>query len=188
MLRFFLFLIIAIIIHELGHLIVTQLVRGKVEVFSVGFGTPLWSKKIKGITYQICWLMLGGYCKLVGELNYSRSKYAFTNLTYSKKVAIAVAGCAMNIIVGGIAWVLGLILGYQYLFYFGYLNIILGITNLLPIPALDGSYPFLVLLENKYGKKKGYALMGKIVQVGFIIIMALNIACIPWIILNWNKI
>jgi membrane-associated protease RseP (regulator of RpoE activity) len=188
MILFIVTLIIAIIIHEAGHLIITQLVGGKVETFSIGFGKPLFSRKIQNITYQICPFLLGGYCKLKGELSYSRSKYAFTNLPYSKKLAIAIAGCAVNIIIGGIGIVLGRWLLNWNLFYFGYLNLVLGITNLLPIPALDGSYPLLVLLENKYGKKKGYDLMEKIVNIGFIIIMILNVLCIPWIILNWKKL
>jgi len=74
-----------------------------------------------------------------------------------------------------------------FLFQFSLLSIVLGITNLIPIPALDGSYPFLVLLENKYGKKKGYALMKKINTICFKILMILNILCIPYAIYLFKK-
>ena len=57
----------------------------------------------------------------------------------------------------------------------------MGITNALPIPALDGSYPILVWLEKLKGKEKGYALMNKMCRWGFIILMALNIACLPYL-------
>jgi len=32
------------------------------------------------------------------------------------------------------------------------------------------------------GKEKGYALITKICRVGFIVIMTLNIICLPWLI------
>jgi membrane-associated protease RseP (regulator of RpoE activity) len=95
-----------------------------------------------------------------------------------------IAGCVINIITGLIA--LGLVkLGLHYypLFLFGFLSLWLGITNLIPFPALDGSYPILVWLEKFMGKEKGYELMGKIVGVGFVILMILNIVSLG--ILAW---
>jgi membrane-associated protease RseP (regulator of RpoE activity) len=73
----------------------------------------------------------------------------------------------------------------EYLFTFSIVSIVLGITNLFPIPALDGSYPIMVWFEKWYGKKKGYALMKKINTVSFTILMWLNVLCIPWIIYLW---
>jgi membrane-associated protease RseP (regulator of RpoE activity) len=187
---FLIYLIISIFIHELGHLITAKIVKCKVEVFSIGFGKELFGFNYKGTRYRIALLPLGGYNKLKDELNYSRSKYAFTNLSYRKKVLIILAGSLANIIIGLIT----LIIGIHYLnynsYYFGFLNLILGITNLLPIPALDGSYPWLVWLEKFMGKKRGYALMSKICKWGFFILMILNILCIPYL-LEWiyqNKI
>jgi membrane-associated protease RseP (regulator of RpoE activity) len=190
---FLISLIIAIFLHELGHLVTAKLVKCKVETFSIGFGRPLLKKKIGETTYQICPILLGGYNKLKDELKYSRSKYAFTNLRYRDKMFIISAGCIMNIVTGLISMLLSklsfgysthFILYYQNynLFYFGWLSVLLGITNFLPIPALDGSYPILVWLEKIYGKKKGYAIMERICKVGFILLMILNIACIPYIV------
>jgi membrane-associated protease RseP (regulator of RpoE activity) len=92
------------------------------------------------------------------------------------------SGCLINIITGLITYYLGRYLHNYFLYLFGYLSIVLGIGNLLPIPALDGSYPILVWLEKIYGKEKGYELMTNINRIGFIILMALNLACIPWLI------
>jgi membrane-associated protease RseP (regulator of RpoE activity) len=179
---FLISLVICIFLHELAHLVAAKYCKCKVEVFSVGFGPALFKKKIGETTYQIAPIPLGGYNKLKDELSYSRSKYAFTNLSYRKKMLIILAGCAVNIITGVIAALLGRIFLSYNLIYFGVLSATLGVSNLLPIPALDGSYPILVWLEKLYGKKRGYAKMEKIVRVGFIILMALNIACIPYII------
>lgn len=173
---------LSILLHELAHLIVANICKCKVEVFSIGFGKPIIKKKIKDTTYQLAWIPFGGYCKLKDEMKYSRSKYAFTNLAYSKKLAIVLAGVTSNIIFGIGCIYLALFLRSSFIYSMGVLNIALGVTNLLPIPSLDGSYPFLVLLEKKYGKKKGYTLMNHICRVGFIWLMILQIACIPYII------
>ena len=179
---FFISLVICIFLHELAHLVAAKYCKCKVEVFSIGFGPAIFKKKIGETIYQIALIPIGGYNKLKDEVSYSRSKHAFTNLPYRKKMIIILAGCAINIITGVIAALIGHILFNYNLIYFGILSITLGISNLLPIPALDGSYPILVWLEKLYGKKRGYAKMEKIVRVGFIIIMALNIACIPYLI------
>jgi membrane-associated protease RseP (regulator of RpoE activity) len=132
---------------------------------------------------------LGGYCKLKDELEFSGDKDSFTNLTYSKKLFITVAGCLVNILIGIPCYIIGLkILNFN-LFYFGAISLGLGITNLLPIPALDGSYPFLVWLEKFYGKEKGYTIMSKICRIGFIILMTANIFYLPYLFyLLWKGI
>jgi Zn-dependent protease len=117
---------------------------------------------------------------LKDELKISNDKDSFTNLPYYKKFLIAIAGCSVNIIIGIIFYFLGLKLLNFNLFYFGIISFSLGITNLLPVPALDGSYPILVWLEKKYGKEKGYKLMTKICRIGFVILMTLNIAYLPY--------
>jgi membrane-associated protease RseP (regulator of RpoE activity) len=181
-LTFLVSLYICIIFHELGHLFAAKIVKCKVEVFSIGFGKELFSFNYKGTKYRIALLPLGGYNKLKDELTCSRSKYAFTNLKYRDKLFIVCSGCVINIFMGLVAFNLGThFLNYN-LYYFGWLSLALGISNLLPIPALDGSYPILVWLEKIYGKKRGYEKMNKVCKVGFIILTILNIACIPLLI------
>lgn len=179
---FLISLIIIILMHEAGHLIVAKLCKCGVDVFSLGFGRPIFQKRIGKTTYQIAWFLLGGYCKLTDELTYSRKKYAFTNLPYRKKLLISFAGVGINILLGILAMILGIYLDNFNLLYAGTISLALGITNIIPFPALDGSYPFLVLLEKPFGKKRGYAIMNKICTWGFIILMALNIACLPLLI------
>jgi len=183
MILFLLCLIPIIFLHEMGHLITAKLVGCGVERFSIGFGKPIFKKKIGETEYQITPWLLGGYCKVEGETMQCDSPRAFSNLKYRNKVIMISAGCIVNIIIGLIA--LGIVkLGLHYypLFLFGYLSILLGITNLIPFPALDGSYPILVWLERFMGKEKGYELMGKIVGVGFVILMTLNIVAGGWLI------
>jgi membrane-associated protease RseP (regulator of RpoE activity) len=166
----------------MGHLVAAKICKCKVPIFSIGFGKPLWKKKIGDTVYQICPLILGGYCQLDGEMKFSRSKYAFTNKTYSQKVFISLAGILVNVVTGSIAYILGYHFHNMFLLAFGYYSVLLGICNALPIPSLDGSYPVFILLEKVMGKKRAYILIEKIFQVSFKIIMFLNILSIPWII------
>lgn len=185
---FLIALYLVIVVHEFAHFIVAKAVKCKVEEFGIGFGRAIWQKKIGETVYRLNWFPMGGYNKLKDEVTYSRSKYAFTNLSYSKKMAITVAGCGANILFGIIGVVIGWYLPAHYatlaeiLFKIGLLSCILGLTNLLPIPALDGSYPIMVWLEKFYGKKRGYALMKKINTISFKLLMALNVLCIPYLV------
>jgi len=179
---FLLILIICVFMHEAGHLIASKLCGCHVEVFSIGFGKEIFSFTYKGTKYRLALLPLGGYNKLEHELDYCREKHALPNLPYSKKLFVILAGCVVNIITGLIVGFLGWHYANYNLYYFGWISTVLGITNLLPIPALDGSYPFLFLLEKIIPKKYALQLTRFLAMWGFIIIMILNIACIPYLI------
>jgi membrane-associated protease RseP (regulator of RpoE activity) len=179
---FLISLYICIILHEAGHLLTAKLVKCKVLVFSIGFGKELFSFKYKGTKYRLALLPLGGYNQLKHELDYCKSKHALPNLSYSKKLLILLSGCLINIITGLIVGFFGIILDNFNLYYFGFISVLLGITNLLPFPALDGSYPFLFLIEKIIPKKFALQFIRWIVRQGFIILMLINIACIPYLI------
>ncbi len=178
---FLLSLILIILIHEAAHLIVAKSVGCKVEVFSIGFGKPtLFKKELWGTMFKITPWVIGGYCQLKDELSVSNSLDAFTNLKYWKKVAIALAGVSVNIGLGLISIFLGIHFNLYVLFYFGYLNLILGIGNLIPIPALDGSYPIFMLLEKFINKEKAIKIINTVMRIFFIILMLSNILLLPW--------
>lgn len=61
---------IVVFIHEYGHYIVGRWCGIHAEVFSVGYGKPIWSWYDKrGTKWQIAWLPLGGYVKFLGDAN-----------------------------------------------------------------------------------------------------------------------
>jgi membrane-associated protease RseP (regulator of RpoE activity) len=153
-----------------------------VDIFSIGFGKPIYRKEYKGTIYQITPILLGGFCKLRDELILSSDKTAFPNQPYHKKVLIALAGVTANMLMGLLCILIGKLIHCFPIFYFGYLSFLLGLTNAIPFPALDGSYPILVWLEKFMGREKGYKIMGIICRIGFVILMTLQIACIPYII------
>lgn len=179
---FLLSLILIIILHEGGHFIAAKICKCKVEVFAIGFGKSIWEKKIGETVYKLNWILFGGYCSLKHELSYSRSKYAYTNKRYSQKVFIALAGIGMNLITGGIALLLGKMFFNYYLFIFGFYSIVVGLSNLIPIPALDGSHPLFFLLEFKLGKKRTYQLMTSLFGKCMKWLMILNLLSVPFLI------
>ncbi|MCL2519829.1 MAG: RIP metalloprotease RseP [Spirochaetaceae bacterium] len=58
---------ILVVVHELGHLFGARLAGIKVEVFSLGWGPKLITKKIKDTEWALSAFPLGGYCKMAGE-------------------------------------------------------------------------------------------------------------------------
>jgi regulator of sigma E protease len=59
---------VIVAVHEYGHYIVGRWCGIKAEVFSVGFGPVLWSRRDKhGTQWQIAALPFGGYVKFLGD-------------------------------------------------------------------------------------------------------------------------
>lgn len=173
-------LIIIIFLHELGHLLAAKICKCGVKTFSIGFGKPLVKWIFGKTVYQIAPVLLGGYCELQDELTYSRSKYAFTNKRYSQKVFIALAGIIMNIITGLIGYCLFLLTDNGVCLYFAFYSILIGLSNGLPLPSLDGSFPIAFLFEKKLGKKKLYSILQSLFAKWFKWLMIINIISLPY--------
>jgi membrane-associated protease RseP (regulator of RpoE activity) len=169
-------ILICVGIHELAHLVAAKLVGCGVEVYSIGFGKPYYQITFKETRYRISPWLLGGYCKLKGELEYTRKKGAFIRLPYTKKLIVSLAGIAVNVLMGLLSTALGKYYNNYQLIYFGYISFWLGITNLLPVvPCLDGGYClFYPILTKKFGYKKGTEIFANWVKQSFKIIMWIN--------------
>jgi regulator of sigma E protease len=101
-----------IFIHELGHFVAAKLCDVHVKTFSIGFGPALPGCSFKrGETqYMIGALPLGGYVSMVGEGSeadegeeYPRS---YKNKTVGQRMMIISAGVIMNVILGGICFII----------------------------------------------------------------------------------
>lgn len=184
LLKFLIPIFFIIIFHEAAHLAVAKLLNVGVEVFSIGFGKRLCGFKYRGTDYRISLLpFLGGYCRLEGEIKYSKSPTAFTNKRYIAKLCILLAGCVANLVTGFVA--LSLTNQFPCLFVFAQLSIWMGIFNLIPIPGLDGSLPFLLLLEKLFGKERGLRVMGTIIKYGYACLIILQIYIVLLVMLFW---
>ena len=74
-LAFVLALSVIVAVHEYGHYIVGRWSGIKAEVFSLGFGPVLWSRKDRhGTRWQVAALPFGGYVKFLGDADAASGK------------------------------------------------------------------------------------------------------------------
>jgi len=66
---------VVVFVHELGHFLAARLVKIDVEAFSIGWGNPIWKKKIRGVEYRLAMFPVGGYCKMKGAADYGTDEY-----------------------------------------------------------------------------------------------------------------
>jgi regulator of sigma E protease len=65
-------IVIIVTVHEYGHYIVGRLCGIRAEVFSIGFGKPIWSRVDRhGTRWQVALLPLGGYVRFMGDADAS---------------------------------------------------------------------------------------------------------------------
>jgi len=104
---FILTLGILVTVHEYGHFQVAKWCGVKVIKFSVGFGKPLWSKKIglDQTEFVIAAIPLGGYVKMLGEEQFSAAEHssgdmsrALNRQSVGKRMAIVLAGPLANLL------------------------------------------------------------------------------------------
>lgn len=100
-----------VIVHEFGHFIMAKKTGVMVEEFAVGFPPRLFSKKIGETEYSINLFPLGGYVKMLGELEHSTSKRAFENQKPGKRFVIAIAGVVMNLFLAWLLFTIGFAVG-----------------------------------------------------------------------------
>lgn len=87
-----------ILIHELGHFILAKLNDVNVEEFSIGMGPKIVGFKGKETQYSLRALPIGGYVKMLGEMEKSDDPRAYNNKSPLRRLSIVSAGPIMNII------------------------------------------------------------------------------------------
>jgi len=96
----------SIFVHELGHFLAARARGVHVEVFSIGFGPPIFSwKAASGTRYQVAWFPLGGFVLLpqiadIGPLEGEAETDAaqLPPISYGAKILVLVAGAAFNML------------------------------------------------------------------------------------------
>ena len=91
-------------IHEFGHFWVAKKLGVKILRFSVGFGRPLWKRRVgaDNVEFVIAAVPLGGYVKMLdereGPVREDELRRAFNRQTLGVRTAIVVAGPAANFV------------------------------------------------------------------------------------------
>ena len=212
-----------------------KLCKVKVNEFAIGFGKVIWQKQGKETKYSIRMIPLGGFCSMEGEEEASDSEGSFSKASVWKRIAIVVAGAAVNIIFGIIVYFIlvstvglqfadptkdtffnriyygsqrtGAFIGsifesikvlftggvktdqmvgiaevvvqtskfVDYIYLLAVISVSLGVTNLLPIPALDGGKILILLIEIIRRKPMKVETEAKIQLIGFSILIALSL-------------
>lgn len=129
MLTYILCLVVALIIHELGHLVAARACCVPVMEFGLGWGPKLFGFRIGEVEYKLHALPVGAYVRLdIEELQ---------RRPLSQQALVLLAGVIVNLLAAAMA-------GAN---RFALINLILATTNLLPIYQQDGWKCGMVMLR-----------------------------------------
>jgi membrane-associated protease RseP (regulator of RpoE activity) len=129
MLTYCLYLVAALFIHELGHLIAARACCVPVMEFGLGWGRKLFGFRAGGVEYKLHVLPIGAYVRLdIEELQ---------RRPLSQQALVLLAGVIVNLLAAAMA-------GQG---KFALINLILAATNLLPIYQQDGWKCGMVMLR-----------------------------------------
>jgi len=111
---------ILVAVHEFGHYWVAKKLGFKVPRFSIGFGKPLYTRVGKDADrteYCIAAIPLGGYVKLLdereGEVAASEVHRSFTRRPISHRIAVLLAGPAMNLLFASLLYAILAMVGTE---------------------------------------------------------------------------
>jgi regulator of sigma E protease len=76
---------VLIFFHELGHFTAARFFGVQVDVFSIGFGKRLWTKKIGKTEWSLSAIPLGGYVKMKGQDDTDPTKVSYDDDSYNSK-------------------------------------------------------------------------------------------------------
>ena len=114
-LSFTLAVFILVTIHELGHFLTARKLGVKCLRFCIGFGKPLFIKKLGETEFMIAVVPLGGYVKMLDEreapVDDAEINRAFNRQSLKVRTAIVAAGPLANIVLAVLAYWLMLIVG-----------------------------------------------------------------------------
>lgn len=91
---------VIVTVHEFGHFICAKLSGIKVLEFSIGMGPKLFQFRKGETAYSLRLLPVGGYCAMEGEDSSGDDPRSFRNAKLWKRMAVLVAGAAMNFVLG----------------------------------------------------------------------------------------
>ena len=99
-----------IFFHEFGHYTVAKLFGVKVEVFSLGFGKKLFTRRIGETEYALSLFPLGGYVKLMGDDPYkgvpaAEADRAFSTQKLYRRFLIVAAGPIANLLLAFVLFI-----------------------------------------------------------------------------------
>ena len=107
-----------IFFHELGHFLAARLFGVHVEVFSIGFGKRILTKKIGNTEWSLSTIPLGGYVRMKGQDDSDPSKKSYDEDSYNAKtpiqrIIISLAGPFANFLLAFLLYLMVAFIGIQ---------------------------------------------------------------------------
>ena len=107
-----------IFFHELGHFLAARLFGVRVEVFSIGFGKRILTKKIGDTEWSLSTIPLGGYVRMKGQDDSDPSKKSYDEDSYNSKtplqrIVISLAGPFANFLLAFMLYLMVAFIGIQ---------------------------------------------------------------------------
>ncbi len=125
----------ALVLHEMGHFFAARACRVPVTQAGFGWGRRLFGYRVNGVDYQLHLLPLGAYIRM--DMSALQKRPLFQQLF------VLLAGIAVNLILGAIAWGT----------FFGTLNLVLAFANLFPLYQQDGWKSGMVIFRRIFKRR-----------------------------------
>jgi regulator of sigma E protease len=91
-------LIALIVVHELGHMLLAKAMGVRVPEFGVGFGPPLFKKKLGETVYSFRVILLGGFAKMAGMNDDEEGPDTYPEKAAWRRALIIFAGPFANLL------------------------------------------------------------------------------------------
>jgi membrane-associated protease RseP (regulator of RpoE activity) len=150
---------VALLLHELGHLIAARACRVPVSQAGFGWGPKLFGFRVKEVEYQLRALPIGAYIRM--------DMAALQKRPLLQQLFVLLAGVAVNFILSGIAW--GTI--------FGLINLMLAVGNLFPLYQQDGWKSGMVIWRSVFRRQSPLVEWSFTLSAG---VLALIVAVCPF--------
>ena len=82
-----------VFIHELGHFIVGLALGAQPQELSIGFGKSILQKTVRGVTYKVGVIPIGGFVQFLKDSNYAEPD---KKLSHPRQIFVALAGPLAN--------------------------------------------------------------------------------------------
>jgi membrane-associated protease RseP (regulator of RpoE activity) len=153
--------VVAMLIHELGHLLAARACGVPAPELGLGWGRRLWGAKLWGVEFKLHALPVGAYVRLdVAELQ---------RRPLGQQVAVLLAGVFVNLAAAALTpgtW-------------FSLINYVLAATNLLPFYQQDGWKCGMVILRSSFGRRSSlvewtFTIAGSVLSCAVLFTLALR--------------
>ncbi len=131
--------IIAMVIHELGHLGAAKLCKVSASELGIGCGPELFSFRLSGIKYSIRLYPVASYVRMNGS--------ELQQKPLSRQLFVHLAGIIVNFVAAFLT----------YGTFFGWINLLTAIANLLPLYPQDGWKCGVALIRSLTNNKNQFA-------------------------------